>query len=70
MRPRKCRFIRHAPTARLFKPQGLPAREIQTLALKDEELEALRLADALGYEHEEAARLMNILATNLFAHSG
>jgi predicted DNA-binding protein (UPF0251 family) len=38
-----------------FHTQGLPARENKPW-LKDEELEALRLADALGQEQEEAAR--------------
>ncbi len=60
MRPRKCRFIRHAPASRLFKPQGIPAHEVEILTLKNEELEALRLADALEHEHEEAASLMNV----------
>ena len=35
-------------------------RELEVLALKDEELEALLLADAKGLDQEAAARLMNV----------
>ena len=59
-RPRKCRFVRTDPAARFFKPQGVPMRELKIMALKGEELEALRLADARGLEQEAAARLMNV----------
>lgn len=35
-------------------------RQLKILALKDEELEALLLADAKGLDQEAAARLMNV----------
>ncbi len=60
MRPRKCRLIRLDPTARFYKPQGVPMRELAVINLKDEELEALNLADRQRMEHEAAAALMNI----------
>jgi predicted DNA-binding protein (UPF0251 family) len=60
VRPRKCRHIRINPTARFYKPQGIPMRQLRIFALKDEELEALSLADSKGLEHEAAAALMNI----------
>ena len=59
-RPRKCRFVRTDPAVRFYKPQGIPMRDLKVLALKDEELEALLLADARGLDHEAAARLMNV----------
>ena len=59
-RPRKCRFVRTNPAVRFYKPQGVPMRQLKILALKDEEFEALRLADAKGMEQEAAALLMNV----------
>ena len=59
-RPRKCRFVRTRPEARFYKPQGIPLRGLKIRALKDEELEALALADAQGLDQEAAARLMNV----------
>ncbi len=59
-RPRKCRFVRNDPAVRFYKPQGVPMRELKVAALKNEELEALLLADAKGLEQEAAARLMNV----------
>ena len=35
-------------------------RQLKVLALKDEELEALLLADAKGFDQEAAAKLMNV----------
>ncbi len=35
-------------------------RQLRIISLKDEELEALSLADGKGLEHEAAAALMNI----------
>jgi len=60
VRPRRCRCIRITPVARLYKPQGVPAKQLQVIEIKDEELEALSLADAQGMEQEEAATLMNV----------
>ena len=59
-RPRKCRFVRAAPEVRFYKPQGVPLRLLKIRALKDEELEALLLADAKGMEQQAAAKLMNV----------
>lgn len=60
VRPTKCRHIRLDPVVRFYKPQGIPVRDLSVVVLKDEELEALCLADRQGLEHEEAAALMNI----------
>lgn len=60
MRPRKCRCLRHTPRARFYKPQGIPLRELETLILRNDEMEALLLSDFKGMEQEEAAKLMGI----------
>ena len=59
-RPRKCRRISVNPAVRFYKPQGVPLRQLRVITIKDEELEALSLADGKGLEHEAAAALMNI----------
>ncbi len=60
MRPRKQRKIGCHPARHVFKPRGVPVRELSTVELTLEELEALRLADQLGLHHEEAGRRMEI----------
>ena len=60
MRPQKCRFLRSEPTARFYKPQGIPLRDLQIVQLKDEELEAVNLTDHKGLDGTEAAKLMEI----------
>ena len=59
-RPRKPRFVRGGPMANIFKPQGIPARSLQEVALPVEGLEALRLSDLDKLDHETAAARMNI----------
>ena len=59
-RPRKSRLIREQPEITLFKPQGVPAHDLRGVVLPLEGLEALRLADALGLDQEEAASMMGI----------
>jgi predicted DNA-binding protein (UPF0251 family) len=59
-RPRKRRDVRTDPAARFYKPQGVPLRQLKVMALKDEELEALLLADAKGFDQDAAAALMNV----------
>lgn len=60
MRPRKKRLIRSNPLSRFYKPQGVPMREMEVIPLKDEEWEAIKLADYKGLNHEEAAELMGV----------
>jgi predicted DNA-binding protein (UPF0251 family)/predicted Fe-Mo cluster-binding NifX family protein len=45
---------------RVFKPAGIPARELEELRLGFDEAEALRLADYEGLYHEAAARSMGV----------
>ncbi len=60
MRPRKKRLIRSNPLTRFYKPRGIPLRDMKIVRLKDEEWEAIKLADYKGLDQEEAARLMGI----------
>jgi predicted DNA-binding protein (UPF0251 family)/predicted Fe-Mo cluster-binding NifX family protein len=60
MRPRKKRFVRSNPLARFYKPRGIPLRDMEIVTLKDEEWEAINLADYKGLKQEDAARLMGI----------
>lgn len=60
MRPRKCRIVRASPSARFFKPRGIPLCELQVVALKDEEWEAIRLVDYEQLDQKAAATNMGI----------
>lgn len=60
VRPKKCRHITEYPRAVYFKPQGIPMYELTEAYLSLEGIEAIRLADYQGLNHEQAARLMNI----------
>lgn len=60
--PRPCRRRRIAclPPVAYYKPQGVPLRTLQEVALGLDELEALRLADVEGLSHEDAGRQMGV----------
>jgi predicted DNA-binding protein (UPF0251 family) len=60
MRPKKQRRIGCRPGARLFKPRGIPVRDLGLVCLEADELEALRLADQLGLHHAESGRRMGV----------
>jgi predicted DNA-binding protein (UPF0251 family) len=59
-RPRKCRRVQNHPHHGFYKPQGVPIQDLRGVTLPVEGLEAIRLADADGMEHEEAARRMGV----------
>ncbi|MFH1505960.1 MAG: DUF134 domain-containing protein [archaeon] len=59
-RPRRCRRVGFQPGVNYFKPAGVKLRELETVTLKVEELEALRLKDFEGKEQTEAAEAMNV----------
>jgi predicted DNA-binding protein (UPF0251 family)/predicted Fe-Mo cluster-binding NifX family protein len=48
------------PGVRLFKPQGIPARQLEEIYLPFEGYESLRLADLEGLRQDEAAERMQI----------
>jgi uncharacterized protein len=59
-RPFSKRFVGWRPGAVLFKPAGIPIRDLQRVELTLDELEALRLADLQGEYQEAAATQMKI----------
>lgn len=59
-RPKKYRKVNCNPGAYYFKPRGVPLRNLETIKLAKDELEAIRLADHLSLSHEEAAGKMQI----------
>ena len=60
--PRPCclRRVGAAPIAAVFKPAGIPARDLEQVAMTLDEFEAIRLADREGLQQEEAALRMGI----------
>ncbi len=62
-RRRRARCIGFEPGFLCFKPCGRPARGLETLALRADELEALRLADLEGLYQEDCAARMGISRT-------
>jgi len=59
-RPCKCRRISGQPRSFLFKPCGVPFRELHETRLTLDELEAIRLADLQDLYQEEAAQRMGV----------
>lgn len=59
-RPTKWRKISFVPEHTLFKPCGVPKSKLDTITLKIEELEAMRLKDIEGLNQAECAELMSV----------
>ncbi|MFO8112591.1 MAG: DUF134 domain-containing protein [Desulfosalsimonadaceae bacterium] len=59
-RPHKKRFVSHNPGVSYFKPRGIPMVKLSESRLAIDECEALRLADYMGYSHEEAGEEMGV----------
>ncbi len=59
-RPNKPRRIRHNPAVTYFKPQGIPLRQLESIELGLDEVEAIRLADLEELSHEEVGEKMEI----------
>jgi len=59
-RPRIPRCLRFRPNVYYFKPQGIPLRMLEEVALLSDELEAIKLHDVDGLEQIDAAKKMNI----------
>jgi len=60
MRPRKCRKVCLPPDEKVFKPAGVPLRQLEVTRLELDELEALRLADLEHMYHEQAGKQMGL----------
>ena len=59
-RPFCCRRIAGKPAAPIFKPIGIPVRELEEVVMTLDEFEAMRLADLGGLYQEQAAEQMNV----------
>ena len=59
-RPPIERAVGGVPQVTLFKPAGVPGRELEQLPLAIDELEAIRLVDLEGLSHEQAASAMGV----------
>lgn len=59
-RPRKQRRLAQPASRAIYKPAGIPLAGLRQVKLLPEELEALRLADLLGYAQSEAAAQMAV----------
>jgi predicted DNA-binding protein (UPF0251 family)/predicted Fe-Mo cluster-binding NifX family protein len=59
-RPPIERSVEGVPRITLFKPAGVPARELEQLQLAVDELEAIRLVDLEALSHEQAAEAMGV----------
>lgn len=60
VRPRRQRFIDGRPTVTVYKPAGVPARDLEWVNLELDEFEAIRLVDGEGLEQEQAAERMGV----------
>lgn len=60
VRPHKRRCVNGTPIAVLYKPSGIPARQLEWITLTLDEFETLRLLDHLGYDQEQAAEKMDV----------
>ncbi|MFP4375122.1 MAG: DUF134 domain-containing protein [Spirochaetaceae bacterium] len=59
-RPEKRRFVVGPPRAGLFKPAGVPARELEEVSLTLDGYEAIRLVDLEGMDHSAAAEELRV----------
>lgn len=59
-RPEKRRFVVSPPRAGLFKPAGVPARELEEVSLTLDGYEAIRLVDLEGMDHSAAAQELGV----------
>ncbi|ADC62672.1 DUF134 domain-containing protein [Allochromatium vinosum] len=64
-RHRRTRRIGFDPGELCFKPCGRRGRQLETLTLRPDELEALRLMDLEGLYQEEAAERLGVSRTTL-----
>lgn len=65
-RPRMMRHVSLDLDVDYFKPAGIRKVDLETIILKVEEVEALRLVDLEGLEQEEAAEKMKVSRKTLW----
>ena len=59
-RPRKIRFVQGRPVVNVFVPDRMPPWGSEEVVLTVEGLEAIRLSDFQGMDHDSAAKMMNV----------
>jgi len=59
-RPRKRRFCRRYLADRVYKPQGIPMKEITTVELQLDQFEAMRLVDVEQMDQSQAGEAMGV----------
>ena len=59
-KPRICACPHHASYSAVFKPAGIPLKDMEIIQLAHDELEALHLCDGVGKTQEEAGVCMGI----------
>ncbi len=64
-RPPKARNVAHRPEYTLFKPAGVPARQLGEVLVTVDEFEALRLKDMVGWDQEQCAGAMGVSQSTL-----
>lgn len=64
-RPPKPRCVRFRPHAIYFKPQGIPLRFLEEVALDIDELEAIRLCDYKNLDQIKAAKKIKVSQSTL-----
>ncbi len=59
-RPRKKRFCRRYQADRVYKPQGIPLKDLAVIELGLDQFEALRLCDVARMDQTEAGVVMGV----------
>jgi predicted DNA-binding protein (UPF0251 family) len=59
-KPRNCRCPHRPPGSEVFKPAGIPLKDLEKTSLQHDELEALRLCDGEGLTQKEAGERMGV----------
>lgn len=59
-KPRNCACPHRPPGCSVFKPAGIPLKELDQILLPLDELEAMRLCDGEGLSQEEAGLRMGV----------
>ncbi len=59
-RRKRHRFVHREPTVSVYKPAGVPAKELEEILLTVDEFEAIRLADYEGLNQRQACTIMKI----------
>ncbi len=59
-RRKRHRFVSAEPPISIFKPAGIPARDLKEILITVDEFEAIRLADYLGKNQRDASEEMHV----------